>query len=651
MSRPRITRLRLLAPAVALLAAALAALAPGAAVQAAPQPSLTVFGLEAAPGVVRFLLTARDLPPDAKLDPSKIEVAVGSTALRVDVKQESTKSEAAQLPPRGLVIVMDVSKSFETVLPAAKDAAKALARDLPPDVKLGLVTVSDQPKPEVAPTVDRAVFTAALIKLKAVGQTTPLWDGVGLAKDSLAQAGFQPDSNQRVLVFSDGAVNNSTLDPTTLNRALAAARLPVDTVAFQAEPGDAAALSAIASASGGQQVAAEDATGVAAGFRAAGLSFSVVLSVAATVPDSLALSSSRMDVTVRGTNLKTSVPVKFAAPVVPPAKPPVIRFDWVPDWARYALAGAVSLAVIILVLAVVWPRSKKHERIKQIANFGPARATPVKRQATDSAGGVLARTALAATASMMRSRGLEERIAIRLDQAGMKLKPHEWVLLRGCIMITFAAALFLLAGWLGVIFGLLLGWLVTMLYRVVKVDRRAQQFSDQLPDALQLVVGSLRSGFSLPQAFDALVRESSGPVTAEFGRAMAEQRLGADISDALERAAHRARSEDLGWAVIAVRIQREVGGNLAEVLQSTVDTMRERGRLRRHVRSLSAEGRLSAWILIGLPIVLSVVMFFTRRNYLAPLFTTSAGLSMLLFGLVLFVAGIIWMTRVIKVDA
>jgi len=240
---------------------------------------------------------------------------------------------------------------------------------------------------------------------------------------------------------------------------------------------------------------------------------------------------------------------------------------------------------------------------------------------------------------------------MRLDQAGMSLKPHEWVLLRVCVMITAGAMLFLVASWVGVFFGLVIGWLFTMLYRLIRVERRTQTFADQLPDVLQLVVGSLRSGFSLPQAFDAMVRESSGIVAAEFGRAMAEQRLGADISDALERAAARTRSEDLQQAVIAVRIQREVGGNLAEVLQNTVDTMRERGRLRRHVRALSAEGRLSAWILIGLPIVLATFMYIFRRAYLRPLITERLGITMLLVGLVLFVVGIIWMTRVIRVDA
>jgi tight adherence protein B len=189
------------------------------------------------------------------------------------------------------------------------------------------------------------------------------------------------------------------------------------------------------------------------------------------------------------------------------------------------------------------------------------------------------------------------------------------------------------------------------LYRTIRTDRRTTLFNDQLPDALQLVIGSLKAGFSLPQALDSLVREAPEPVAAEIGRATSEHRLGADVSDALERVAVRARSEDLAWAVMAVRIQREVGGNLAEVLQTTVDTMRERARLRRHVRALSAEGRISAWILIGLPIALGGFMFLFRADYLAPLFTERLGQVLVLGGSLLFVVGIFWMTRVIRVEA
>jgi tight adherence protein B len=310
-----------------------------------------------------------------------------------------------------------------------------------------------------------------------------------------------------------------------------------------------------------------------------------------------------------------------------------------------------------IVLALAWPGSTKRERIRQIGLFGPGRArgrgagpAPTTSQ--------IALTALAASAAVVRSRGMESRITLGLEQAGMRLRPPEWLLLRACGAAVGAALLFLLTlgqGWLAgvisIVAGLALGWIGTGLYRTARADRRINRFADRLPDALQLVIGSLRSGFSLPQALDSLVNESAEPVASEFGRALAENRLGADLADALENVVKRTKSDDLAWAVMAVRIQREVGGNLAEVLQTTVDTIRERSRVRRHVRALSAEGRLSAWVLVVLPVLISALLVAFRRDYLRPLFSEPIGIAMLLGGMGLLVLGVFWMMRVIRVQA
>ena len=158
-------------------------------------------------------------------------------------------------------------------------------------------------------------------------------------------------------------------------------------------------------------------------------------------------------------------------------------------------------------------------------------------------------------------------------------------------------------------------------------SRNRAAFAEQLPDVLQLIAGSLQSGFSLPQALDAVVREDTQPSTGEFSRALAEVRIGADLEDALDRVADRMDSADLRWTVMAIRIQREVGGNLAEVLLDNRGTMRERAFLRRHVRALSAEGRLSAYILVVLPVLVGIWLFISSPSYMRPLYTTPAGLS------------------------
>ena len=167
---------------------------------------------------------------------------------------------------------------------------------------------------------------------------------------------------------------------------------------------------------------------------------------------------------------------------------------------------------------------------------------------------------------------------------------------------------------------------------------------------LQLIAGSLQSGFSLPQALDAVVREGTQPSMGEFSRALAEARLGADLEDALNRVADRMDSTDLRWTVMAIRIQREVGGNLAEVLRTTVGTMRERAFLRRQVSSLSAEGRLSAYILIALPVLIGGVVLLQRPELHAAAVHHPGRAGHARRRAALIVVGALWMRKLIKVE-
>jgi len=634
--------LALLAIIGAVLGGTLAAPAAAAAKQ-----SLVITGLATEDGVVRFTLTARDLPPATPLDTAAVRVRVGDTVLRTET---SATAPAESLPPRALVLVIDGGAGATTAyLDALSTAAGGLAATLPADVQLGLVTVTSKATLVLGPTHNRDQFVAAVQEVRTAG-SAELAEGVSTALEALQAAGFRGASDRRVLMFSAGNGERSGVSDPAVRTRMADEGVPVDVIAIGADTDGLARLKSFVDVTGGRLTATDETPAAESGM-AAGRAFSVAVGVTAFVPSRLAGVTSRIEVEVDSLDLSASAPVTFASAPTSPGTPLQASLGWVPSWVAYLVGAILFVAIAAMVLTVAWPRSQKHARIMQIAHFGPGRKMPSAKPEPASAGSVIARTALAATASVVRSGGLGARIALRLERAGMRMRWPEGVLLRTCITVATAALLFAVASWPGALMGLVLGWLLTVLYQSIRVDRRANLFSEQLPDALQLVIGSLKSGFSLPQSLESLARESPDPVAAEFGRALAEHRLGADVSDALERVAQRTQSEDLGWAVMAVRIQREVGGNLAEVLQTTVDTMRERGRLRRHVRSLSAEGRLSAWVLIGLPIGLGSFMFFYRRDYMAPLFTDPLGVTLLVAGGLLFVVGIVWMTRVIKVEA
>jgi tight adherence protein B len=160
----------------------------------------------------------------------------------------------------------------------------------------------------------------------------------------------------------------------------------------------------------------------------------------------------------------------------------------------------------------------------------------------------------------------------------------------------------------------------------------------------------LRAGHSFLQALDTVAREIAQPAATEFQRVVAEIRLGRSAEDALQALAERVGSADFKWAVLAVNIQREVGGNLAEILDNVSDTLRERAMMRRQVRVLTSEGRLSAWVLTLLPIGIALYLFAMSPEYIGLLFSTTIGYVMLGGAVILLVAGVLWMRKIVNID-
>jgi tight adherence protein B len=325
--------------------------------------------------------------------------------------------------------------------------------------------------------------------------------------------------------------------------------------------------------------------------------------------------------------------------------------------ARTSLHWSVSLMIVFacvflaifvagaVVIAAVRPDDFAGRLTRRIDRYG-------SRHVAGAEDAGLARLASRLMAPVLRLGEFEEHLALRLDLAGIKLGPAEWVLAGGSGSVVLALALIVFFGnvILGALAGGLVGWLGMRMGLNFKIRRRRAKFADQLPDMLQFISGSLRSGFSLGQAMDAAVREDTQPIASELARALAESRIGVDLQDALDQVAERMESADLRWTVIAIRIQRETGGNLAEVLGNTVETMRERAYLRRHVRALSAEGRLSGYILVSLPLFIAGWLFLTRRSYVAVLYSSVPGFILLGFAGLMIGGGALWMRKLIKVE-
>jgi Flp pilus assembly protein TadB len=305
---------------------------------------------------------------------------------------------------------------------------------------------------------------------------------------------------------------------------------------------------------------------------------------------------------------------------------------------------AAMFILIGVAVGALYP-DRAQRMARNIQRYGP-RGRPA------ATGGLVRRIAERWVSPLLRFGGMEQRLAERLDLAGIGREPAEWAMLGMCVSVAVALLMTLLVRdpGIGIAAGALAGWLGMRLILSFRISRRRAAFSDQLPDVLQFITSSLHSGFSLAQGLDAVVREDTQPAAGEFSRALAQTRIGMVLEDALDTVADRMDSPDLRWTVIAIKIQREVGGNLAEVLGHTVDTMRERASIRRHVRALSAEGRLSAYILVALPILVGGWLFLTSKNYVRPLYTTGVGIGMLVFAVLMVAAGSLWMRKTVKVE-
>ncbi len=246
---------------------------------------------------------------------------------------------------------------------------------------------------------------------------------------------------------------------------------------------------------------------------------------------------------------------------------------------------------------------------------------------------------------------LTARSEPQLDRAATGVRPSEWLALRLVAASTGAVVISaMLPAWIGVPVGLICGYALPALLLRVRIRRRQNTFADELPAMLQLILSSLRSGFTLQQSIEAGVRDDDGPVAEEFNRALSETRINGEFEDALGRVGERVGSNETVWLVMALRLQREVGGSLAEIIQTTAETMRERAYLRRHVRALSAEGRFSAYILCVLPVAVAAMLATTRPEYVRPLVTEPLGLAMLAGAGLLMIVGIVWLRASVLIE-
>ncbi len=645
------------AVAARLALAALAAVLLGAPSAAAVEPRVEPLRVEALEvrdhPAVRLTVS---MPPSLHgrvIPPESFEVEVAGEPVAADVQRVSTERLR-------VVLAIDTSGSMRgEPIAASKRAAAAFVGDLPETVEVAVVAFGEEATVVSPFTSERADVGAAIAGL-TVGGETALYDGL-----KTATMLFEPGEGVRnvVVMLSDGG---DTVSASSLEDAIVAL-LETETrfyaVELQSPENDPEPLQRLGAATEGRVVPVEEIDALEAIF--VEVAASIVNQYEITFETSAyGLTEVQVDVVAGGVTARLLRLVRFppsprlpAAPPTPavavpapaPAELPAPRAGFTVSVGFLGSGRALWLGLAVLVvggagLLAVLLRGSRRVRL------AAADAASLLRTRSDTPVGRLTERFAAMAERSLERQGRKGKLELALDAAGTAMRPGEFVVLvLGLAFGAYVAGLFTISPLVGVIFAVatVIGfwyWLTS------RVDRRRKAFVDQLAATLQLMAGSLRAGFGLLQALEVVAEEAPSPTAEEFHRVKVETHLGRDLVESLRALRDRVGGDDFEWVVEGVEIHRRIGGDLSEILEKAAETIRERARLRRQVKALSAEGRMSAVVLVLIPIAIAGVMSVTNPEYLAELTGSPLGHRLIIAAIVLLLVGSHWMRRLIDIE-
>ena len=311
------------------------------------------------------------------------------------------------------------------------------------------------------------------------------------------------------------------------------------------------------------------------------------------------------------------------------------------------IIGAVAVVLLVAgIVSTVRSRGSVEQRLQTFAGAGEVQVEEKKEAKRRS-------TPIADSLNRaLEGRRVSENLSTQLARADLKLTVGEFLVLQLLAAMAAGAAGYFLSGAIVIgILALVLGWFAPRWFMSYRQGARLRAFNDQLGDALNLMVNGLRSGYSVMQAMEAVSREMAPPLAAEFSRVVQEVQIGLSLDQALSNMLRRIRSDDLDLVVTAINVQREVGGNLAEILDVISFTIRERVRIKGEIRALTAQGRYSGYVISLLPICLVLVLFVVNKPYVSQLFTSGwCGWAMVVCGLLMIGTGFIAIQKIVAIE-
>lgn len=647
MSRRSTTARAALAGVVLALLALVTA--PAAGAQAVPDAEIVRTDLSEFP-TVRLSVALSGEAAETALDADDVVVTENGEEIEAEVQALSDDT-------LDVVLAIDVSGSMAgEPLAQAKVASLQFIDELPDNARVAVVSFGNDADLVSGFTTNRDSSRDAVNALSSGGETA-LYDAVVLSSQ---QVSASDASRSAVLVLSDGGDTISETDLEGAAGSLDGTETDFFAVSLQSGEADEVALNTLADAAEGSVVPATDPDALAAAYVDLGQrianQYDIVFESVTEAP------TATFAVTVGDTGSEASIEVALpdraggGAPTETTTEGAALDIEPLTgegeagvleqDWALWF--GALLMAVALGIIAyVVLPEMNRPQRrslrsdeavIDDDTGFGERFVGSVRETATRFSEQAVDRSEQRAT------------IDFALDRAGLVMRAGEFVAAVIGVAIVAGFLLFLLMGPVGLALGVLVPILGAPTLLKLLAKRRNAKFADQLSDTLLLIAGSLRSGFGIGQAMDSVAEEMEDPMGAEFGRAVLETRLGRDMEDALDGIAARVQNEDFEWVIDAMRIHRQVGGDLAQILDKVSETIRARNRLRRQISALTAEGRMSALVLGLLPIGMAFVLYSTNPDYLGKLFEDTAGWIMVGVAGGLLFTGILWLRKLIDVE-
>jgi tight adherence protein B len=524
------------------------------------------------------------------------------------VSGASTQVVAVE-PKVDIDFVVDTSsRNFGQNLLIAKTAIAAYLDNVNPAARVGMHIFSGPATQNRILSTDAVALRASLkaLRTETDGEAN-LFDSIDFASNAFDRT-F--DYKRQLVVVTDGFDSSSKKTLREVTTKLAGAGTRIDVIALESTDADANITFELANRTGGTVIKGVDVE------------------------------------TLRARALQT---MTWATPWTPPPVPERSLFSKIIG-SKIVLALGALLVFAALAVGLMMVSGPKPKPVKLLGDTPEAEKGEKAPSAVSGMVASITNVADKALTKKAEKKGGKGGLSMRLEKAGMDLRPAEFLIISVMSGLAFAAIGFVYKGQIFGGIGALVGGIFgprTFLKRKGKM--RADAFSEQLSDTLQLLSSSLRAGQGLMQAIDSVSKEGDKPASEEFRRVTVEARLGRDLIDSLKGMCERLDSEDFGWVIPAIEINREVGGDLAEVLETVASTVRDRADIRRQVKTLSAEGKMSAYVLLGLPIVIALMVKASNPAYIGAL-TTGFGVYLSIAGILLMVIGGTWLFKLCKIE-